>query len=158
MSSPADFKNELQERLSVLRQLIREGEASTQEDLCDALNKKKFDITQSTVSRDLRRIGAIRTTNADGEIIYKMPEDHQPLPPSVMVSLDGFITDIDYNESMIVIHTTAGSASLIARHLDSQKNELGVLGTLAGDDTIFIVPVSVKKISAVIQNIKNEFY
>lgn len=158
MTGPAELKNEAQERLTVLRQLIREGEASTQEDLCESLKKRKFDVTQSTVSRDLRRIGAIRTTNTDGEIIYKMPEDHQSLPPRVMVSLDGFLTDIEHNESMIVIHTTAGSASLIARHLDGQKNDLGILGTLAGDDTIFIVPVSVKKMSTVIQNIKDEFY
>lgn len=158
MSTPSELRNEAQERQTVLRQLIREGEASTQEDLCEALKKKKFDVTQSTVSRDLRRIGAIRTTNAAGEIVYKMPEDHQSLPPRVMVSLDGFLTDIEHNESMIVIHTTAGSASLIARHLDGQKNDLGILGTLAGDDTIFIVPISVKKIPTVIQNIKDEFY
>ena len=64
-----------QDRLAVLRQLIREGEASTQEELSESLRKKRFDVTQSTVSRDLRRIGAIKATNAEGEIVYHLPED-----------------------------------------------------------------------------------
>lgn len=152
-------KNDSKERLMVLRQLIRGGTASTQEELCEALMKEDFDVTQSTVSRDLRRIGAMKTTNSEGEIIYRLPEYNQGLPPHVVNhSLDGLLTDVQANENMIVLHTTPGSASLVARHLDSLRTNLGIIGTLAGDDTIFIVPVSVKKISNVVQKIKEEFY
>lgn len=154
----SESRNETQERLSVLRQLIREGEASTQEELCEALRKKKFDVTQSTVSRDLRRIGAVKTTNSEQEVVYVLPEDHQSLRARVHTSLDGLLTEIQANENMIVLHTTPGSASLVARHLDSLKMNLGILGTIAGDDTIFVVPESVRKISNVIKKIKDEFY
>jgi transcriptional regulator of arginine metabolism len=149
-------KNETQERLAVLKQLIREGEASTQEELCDALRKKKFDVTQSTVSRDLRRIGAVKTTNAEDEVVYVLPDD--VIRSRVNTPLDGLLTEIVANESMIVIHTTPGSASLVARHLDNMRSALLILGTLAGDDTIFVVPESVKKISATVKRIKDEFY
>ncbi|MES3038870.1 MAG: ArgR family transcriptional regulator [Bdellovibrionota bacterium] len=159
MSTQAEARTDTKERLMVLRQLIREGTASTQEELCEALRDKDFDVTQSTVSRDLRRIGAIKTTNSEGEIIYRLPEHHQLLPPRVVShSLDGLLTEVQANESMIVLHTTPGSASLVARHLDSIRLSLGIIGTLAGDDCIFIVPASVKKISSVIKKVKEEFY
>jgi transcriptional regulator of arginine metabolism len=154
MEEQVDSRNETQERHLVLRQLIREGTASTQEELSKALRQKKFDVTQSTVSRDLRRIGAIKTTNSEGEIIYQLPEDHQM---RVSHDLAGLMTNIQANESMIVMHTTPGSASLVARHLDSVRSTIGILGTIAGDDAIFVVPMSVKKIPVVIRKIKEEF-
>ncbi len=157
MGTPAENKKETQERQQVLRELIREGEASTQEDLCEALRRKKYDVTQSTVSRDLRRIGAVKTTNAEGEIVYVMPEDHQLLAPRVHHSLEGLVTEIDANETLIVLHTTPGSASLVARHIDTLRSGLGVLGTIAGDDTILVVPETVKKIPALSRRIREEF-
>ena len=157
MDKPTDNKNETQERLFVLRKLIREGTASTQEDLGKALRQKKFDVTQSTISRDLRRIGAIKATNAEGQTIYKLPEASQVLPLTVSDSLGGLLLEIQANESMVVIHTTPGSASLVARHLDNLRTTLGILGTIAGDDTIFLAPTSTKQINSLIRKIKEEF-
>ncbi len=157
MSTQVDSKNETQERLMVLRQLIRDGEASTQEELCAALKLKKFEVTQSTVSRDLRRIGAVKTTNSEEEVVYVLPEDHLHFQ-RVSHSLEGLVTDIKANESMIVLHTTPGSASLVARHLDGLRTSIGHLGTIAGDDTIFIVPESIRKISTILKKMRDEFY
>lgn len=146
------------DRQTVLKNLIRQGEASTQEELCEALRQKKFDVTQSTVSRDLRRIGALKTTNAEGEIVYIMPEDHRSLPPKINHDLSGLVVDLQANETMIVLHTSPGSASLVATHLDSLRAPLGILGTVSGDDAIFIAPVSIKKITQVMKKIKDEFW
>ncbi|HEY8270247.1 MAG TPA: hypothetical protein VIG33_05120 [Pseudobdellovibrionaceae bacterium] len=156
MESKAELKNDSHSRVLVLRQLIREGTASTQEDLSKALKLKRFNVTQSTISRDLRRIGAIKTTNMEGQTIYKLPETHQTLPPGGNHSLAGHLIDIQSNESMIILHTSPGSASLVARHLDNMRSALGILGTVAGDDTIFIAPASIKKISSLIRRIKEE--
>lgn len=153
-----ESRNDTQERLSALRQLLREGEASTQEELCEALAKLDFECTQSTVSRDLRRIGAVKTTNTDDEIVYVLPGDPSVTRPRVNASLDGLLTEIQSNENMIVLHTAPGSASLVAMHIDSMKTDLGILGTLAGDDTIFVVPESVLRISKVVKKIKTEFF
>lgn len=148
--------NETQERHAVLRKLIREGEASTQDELCKALRKQDYDVTQSTVSRDLRKIGAMKAINADGETIYRLPEDHR-INAHRNHDFSALILEVAANENTIVIHTTPGSASLVASAMDSQRATLGILGTLGGDDTIFIAPVSLKKISQTIQKIKNEY-
>ena len=157
MDGQTELRNDSQARIMVLRQLLREGSASTQEELGKALKQKKFHVTQSTISRDLRRIGAIKTTNAEGEIVYKLSEESFLMPTTVSDSLGRLLLDITSNESMVVLHTSPGSASLVARHIDSMRSSLGILGTIAGDDTIFIAPASIKKISALIQRIKDEF-
>lgn len=157
MDKAVDAKNEAQERLLVLRKLIREGAASTQEELGQALRQKKFEVTQSTISRDLRRIGAVKTINAEGQTVYQLPDTPQNLPLTVSHTLGGLLVDIQANEHMVVIHTTPGSASLVARHLDSMRTHLGLLGTIAGDDTIFLAPNSTKHISSLIRKIKEEF-
>jgi transcriptional regulator of arginine metabolism len=157
VDSSNDLKSESQARLQVLRELLREGQASTQEDLGKALRQKKYDVTQSTISRDLRRIGAIKTNNAEGQVVYKLPEEQFSLPLNVSHNLGGLLMDVQGNDSMIVLHTSPGSASLVARHIDSMRANLGILGTIAGDDTIFIAPVSTKRIPSLIKKIKEEF-
>lgn len=153
----SERSSETQDRLMVLRQLIREGEASTQEELCSALKRKKYDVTQSTVSRDLRRINAVKATNTDGEIIYLLPEQQLARLPRTNHDVSQLVVEIRSNESMIVLHTTPGSASLIAADLDRMRDTLGILGTISGDDTIFVAPVSSKKIAKVEQRIKDEY-
>jgi len=149
--------SETQDRLQVLRELIREGEASTQEELCNALKRKKYVVTQSTVSRDLRRIGAVKAVNAEGEIIYLLPEQHLAQIPRLSHDVSGLLVEIRSNESMIVLHTSPGSASLVAADLDRMRVSLGILGTLSGDDTVFVAPVSVRQISKVEQKIKDQY-
>ncbi len=154
----SERSNETQERLQVLRELIREGEASTQEELCNALKRKKYNVTQSTVSRDLRRIGAVKANNSEGEIIYLLPEQHlAQIPRTTTHDISQLIVEIRSNESMVVLHTTPGSASLVAAELDRVRSSIGILGTLSGDDTIFVAPVSVKQISKIEQRIRNEY-
>lgn len=157
MDEQNELKNDSQARLLILKQLLREGTASSQEELCKALKQKKFPVTQSTISRDLRRVGAIKATNGEGQVVYKLPEESALLPPTVSHSLGGLLIDIQNNESMIVLHTSPGSASLVARHLDSMRASLGILGTIAGDDTIFLAPASTRQISSLIRKIKEEF-
>jgi transcriptional regulator of arginine metabolism len=150
-------KNDPQTRLAELRKLVREGEPSTQEELCDALRAQGFDFTQSTVSRDLRKIGAVKATNAEGEIIYVLPEDHQNLRPRVATPLTGMVTRIEANESLIVLHSIPGAASLVARHIDTLMESFAVLGTIAGDDTVVVVPKTVKNITKMMKDFKEEF-
>lgn len=153
----SERSNETQERLLALKQLIREGEASTQEELCNALKRKKFDVTQSTVSRDLRRIGAIKANNAEGEVIYLLPEQHLAQMPRTSHDVSKLVVEIQSNDCMIVIHTAPGSASLIAAEIDHMRVTLGILGTISGDDTIFVAPVNCKQIPKVALKIRNEY-
>ena len=140
-------------RLEVIRQLLREGLVSSQEDLCEALKKRKFMVTQSTVSRDLRRIGAIKTIDSNNKTIYRLPDEAFISPVTEGAKLSNLLREITHNESMIVIHTSIGSASLVARQLDSLR-PMGILGTIAGDDTIFVAPSTNKSIPNLIKAIR----
>ncbi len=142
-------------RLSALRKLLEAGEISTQEDLVRELKAQRFAVTQSTISRDLSRLNAIKTRDGGGRIVYRLPDDVMIPTPSGN-EMRGLLVDIHWNESLIVVKTTPGSASLLARLLDQSKPE-GILGTIAGDDTIFIAPSSIKKIAKTVERIRQEF-
>ncbi len=140
------------QRITVLRKLLADGKISTQEELADELRRQKFDITQSTISRDLRRLGAVKAVDASGSTVYRLSQDLSASAPIFVSSLKHLLIDITHNDSIIVIHTAAGSANLVARHLD-QIRPIGILGTIAGDDTIFVAPISTIKIPEIIKKI-----
>jgi len=143
------------QRLSALRKLLENGEISTQEELVEALRAQKFIVTQSTISRDLSRLAAIKGRDASGRIVYRLPEDPSLAPATAVRNMRGLVVDIQHNGSLIVITTTPGSASLLARVLDQSKPD-GILGTIAGDDTIFVAPSSPKRIEKTVQVILEE--
>lgn len=138
-------------RLEALRKLLRQGSLSTQDELREKLEKMDFSVTQSTVSRDLRKLGAVKGIDPAGRTVYRLAEE--AALPVQTTALRDLVLDIRHNGSMIVIHTTPGSASLVARHLDQQKPG-GLLGTIAGDDTIFVAPASIKDLRAAVRAIE----
>lgn len=141
------------ERQIFLRRLLAEGKISTQEELAEELRRNDFDITQSTISRDLRKIGAIKTVDSTGNTVYRLGGAPAPTPLRAN-GLKDLMIDIQHNGYMIVIHTTVGSASLVAAHFDQIKIG-GILGTIAGDDTIFIAPAAPAKIEEIIRKIQD---
>jgi transcriptional regulator of arginine metabolism len=143
------------ERLQMIRRLLSAGKNSTQEELRDELESEGFDVNQSTISRDLRKIGAIKTIDPKGRTVYKLSESSGE-KNLVGGSVPELILSIEHNDSIIVISTTPGSASLVARHLDIAK-PAGILGTIAGDDTIFVAPLKVRNINQTIEAIKESF-
>ena len=124
--------------------------AGTQEDLRSELEKEGLEVNQSTISRCLRKLGAVKTFSSNGEALYKLSAD--PAPPAVDASISHLVTGISSNESIIVLHTSPGSASFIARHLDHFAPGR-ILGTIAGDDTVFVAPVSEKQIKKIIEEL-----
>lgn len=155
MPSPNKPATDSTQRLSTLRRLLADGEMSTQEELVSELKRLNFSVTQSTISRDLRRLGAIKAQDTTGRTVYKLPSEYTGVAPIATGGLKGLIVDIQHNGSMIVVHTPPGSASLVARHLDQTK-PAGLLGTIAGDDTIFVAPVSSKRIDETMKAILEE--
>jgi transcriptional regulator of arginine metabolism len=139
-------------RLQALRRLLEKGKSNTQEELREQLEKMDFVITQSTVSRDLRRIGAIRMTDGEGRTVYGLPLEAPPAP--FVESLADLVRSIRHNGAVIVVQTTPGSASLVARHIDSMRTD-EILGTIAGDDTIFIAPQSSRKLDELVKRIEH---
>lgn len=138
--------------IDALKQILLSGDAGTQEEIVNSLLQKGYDVNQSKISRLLRKIGAVKVTNEHKLIVYTLPLE--PAPPTSKNILSQLITNISYNEVTIVIHANPGSASLIARLLDHHRQELNILGTVAGDDTLFITPTSIKEIKATVNAIK----
>lgn len=141
------------ERLNVLKKILESGKNSTQEEIREMLEAKGFDVNQSTISRDLKKLGSIKGTDSKGRTTYRL-SDTANETSFLAQSMTDLILDITHNDSLIVIQTTPGSASLVARQLDLNK-PAGILGTIAGDDTIFVAPskeVSIKQTIAAIRN------
>jgi len=135
-----------------LKTLLVERQTGTQEEICEALEKQGFKINQSTVSRLLRKVKAIKVENEKGESVYSLPRE--PAPPTITPALRSLVLDILVNETTVVIFTSPGSASLIGRILDYKQPSSEVLGTIAGDDTIFVVPKSIQNIRKLYKEIK----
>lgn len=143
---------EIKTRLEALRSLLKQSTLSTQEELREKLEKQSYTVTQSTISRDLRKLSAVRAIDSDGRTVYRLPEIEINTQGD-STSVTDLVRDIEANQFMVVIHTSPGSASLVARHLD-QKKPAQILGTIAGDDTIFVAPHAKKTMNATVQAIR----
>lgn len=140
------------DRLNYIRKILGESKNSTQQELCESLEKVGYEVNQSTISRDLRKIGAVKIVDQQGRTTYKLTETETE--KSIMgQSFISLVRNISHNGSMIVISTSPGSASLVARHLDILRPQ-GILGTIAGDDTIFIAPFKVSEIKKTMNSIR----
>ncbi len=135
-----------------LRMLLMGRNANTQDDICSLLEKQGYEINQSKVSRLLRKIGATKVVDEMGETVYSLPREPSPLP--LYTPIRNLILDIAANESLVVIITSPGSASMIARSIDYSQLTTEILGTIAGDDTIFIAPKSIKNTLNLFEEIK----
>ncbi|MBS0856457.1 MULTISPECIES: transcriptional regulator ArgR [unclassified Tatumella] len=125
--------------IRAFKALLKEEKFSSQGEIVVALQDDGFtNINQSKVSRMLTKFGAVRTRNAKMEMVYCLPAELGV--PTTSSPLKNLVLDIDYNDALIVIHTSPGAAQLIARLLDSLGKAEGILGTIAGDDTIFVTP------------------
>ena len=129
-------------RRIVLRRFLGGSVASTQDKLARLLSEEGFPATQATVSRDLKAIGAIRTKDTSGEVVYTLRQDgvqagHQPMS-NLRGHLQAFVTGIDGSLNLTVVRTHPSAAPTVAAALDASDLD-GVLGTVAGDDTVLIV-------------------
>jgi len=138
--------------LDDLKRVLLHGGNTTQEAIVLALEGQGHNVNQSKISRLLRKINAIKTKNDQGAMVYCLPHDVEA--PPIHSSLSELVIDIVANESMIIIKTSPGAASLLARVLDQKKCQ--VLGTIAGDDTIFVAPESIQSIEQSLSLIRRQ--
>lgn len=149
--------NSQQDKLTEqFKALLKEERYGSQTAIVDELKAQGFtNISQSKVSRMLSKYGAVRTRNARQEMVYCLPSELSV--PSTKSPLRQLVLDIEHNDVMVIIRTSPGAAQLIARLLDSVGRKEGVLGTIAGDDTIFIAPVKVSQINFTLTKIRELF-
>lgn len=151
--------NKQEELVKAFKDILKAESFGSQGEIVDALKIQQFDnISQSKVSRMLSKYGAVRTRNARGDMVYCLPPELGM--PTAKSPLKQLVLDIVHNNVMVIIRTSPGAAQLIARLLDSLSQKDGVLGTIAGDDTIFIAPADItqiedtlKKVEALFENV-----
>ncbi|GEK08218.1 transcriptional regulator ArgR [Pseudoalteromonas sp. McH1-7] len=142
--------------IKAFKAILKEENFGSQGEIVDALKQQGFDnVSQSKVSRMLSKFGAVRTRNAKQEMVYCLPAEMSV--PTAKSPLRQLVVDIMHNEMMIIIRTSPGAAQLIARLLDSLGTADGVLGTIAGDDTIFIAPAKISEIDVTLDKVKTLF-
>lgn len=142
--------------IKAFREILKTESYGSQGEIVLALKNLGFDnISQSKVSRMLSKFGAVRTRDARGDMVYCLPPELGM--PTAKSPLKQLVLDIVHNNVMVIIRTSPGAAQLIARLLDSLSHTDGVLGTIAGDDTIFIAPADIKKIDDLRQRVQDLF-
>ncbi len=130
-------------RIEVLKMIISSMEMGSQEELLRALAREGYTITQATLSRDLKQLKVAKAASMNGKYVYVLPNETMykrvPNPGAVrdMLQSSGF-RSINFSGNMGVIKTRPGYASSIAYNIDNSDIPQ-ILGTIAGDDTIFIV-------------------
>ena len=149
-------------RLEALRMIISSRELGSQEELLNALQEEGFSLTQATLSRDLKQLKVAKAATMSGNYVYVLPNETMykrvSTPSSLreMMTVSGFVS-INFSGNMGVIKTRPGYASAIAWNIDSSDIPQ-ILGSIAGDDTIFIVireGVSHDEVVSIIKHILN---
>ena len=130
-------------RLEALRLIISSQQLGSKDELLNALQKEGFKLTQATLSRDLKQLKVAKAASMSGNYVYVLPNETMykrvSTPNSIreMMKVPGFIS-INFSGNMGIIKTRPGYASSIAWNIDN-SDVPEILGTIAGDDTIFIV-------------------
>ena len=152
------------ERLSIIERLVRSNIISNQEDLLNLLDKEGFNVTQATLSRDIKQLKIVKSPNTNGTYIYTIPETNI-YTESRSREVDEFTSrgfvSIEFSDKLAVVKTRPGYAMGIASDIDDKASNI-ILGTIAGDDTILLIPREgvnrkeiIKALSLFIPNIKH---
>jgi transcriptional regulator of arginine metabolism len=137
-------------RQNKIKEILNFRFISSHEDLLKVLHKENVDATQATLSRDFAELGVIRTfTDKGPRYILNADESGKQI-----ARLIGFeILNVENNESLVLIRTLAGRAQGVAHYID-RLNKPEILGTVAGDDTVLVIPGSVNQLAKIVSMIK----
>ena len=135
------------ERRKILRKLLLAGRGGTQAEICALLSDRGLQTTQSTVSRDLKLLGAERRVREDGSFVYRLESSSRSTFPAEMVLAIG------HNECTIVVRTRIGRAPAVGLELDGLRHP-DILGTISGDDTVLVIPATTRRIPQLVRSLR----
>jgi transcriptional regulator of arginine metabolism len=145
---------EKKSRMVRILEIIKEQEIGTQEDLARVLRGEGFDVTQATVSRDIRELGLQKERTQSRGLRYVAPAEND----SVLVGrysrvMEDGIVSLDQAQNILVIKTVSGMAMAVAAALD-HMNYPEVVGCIAGDDTIMVATRSMEETQTLMGRIR----
>jgi transcriptional regulator of arginine metabolism len=124
-------------RRRCIRRLIDSDDITSQSELGQRLAAEGHRVSQATISRDLDAIGAYKEENTDGTRAYRIRAPG-PVPRDLEDVIDGFVLDVVSSGHLVVIRTPPAAAHLVASAVDAARLP-GIVGTVAGDDTVLVV-------------------
>jgi transcriptional regulator of arginine metabolism len=127
-------------RQAKIREIIKSKPVNTQEQLAEELASIGIEVTQATVSRDIKEMGLIKIPTTSGEYRYALPPralHGDPMDRARRVFADSVLS-VDYSENLVLIRTLPGNAGAVGDVVDD-LNWPGIVGTLAGDDTVLVI-------------------
>ena len=129
--------------LDTIKIIIYSIEISSQEELLQELAKEGYELTQATLSRDLKQMKVAKAATTNGNYVYVLPNDTMykrtiDVPSAGEMLLQSGFKSIDFSGNMAVIKTRPGYASSLAYDIDNREYK-DIIGTIAGDDTILLV-------------------
>lgn len=130
------------DRLDAIKMIISGKEVGSQDELLKALEDEGFEVTQATLSRDLKQLKVAKAANINGKYVYVLPNNimykrTNAQSTSEMLMHSGFVS-LQFSGNLAVIRTRPGYASSMAYDIDNRECP-AILGTIAGDDTIMMV-------------------
>jgi len=128
-------------RLAAINRVVTQEVVDSQERLVELLEAEGFAVTQATLSRDLKHLGIGKVPGPDGGYAYTPPEAESRAGTAATLVADflrGFVA-LAWSGSFALLKTLPGHAASVASALDNLRVD-GILGTVAGDDTILVVP------------------
>lgn len=133
-------------RLNAIEQALRTHAVTSQSQLAQILAQQGIEVTQATLSRDLDEMNATKTRMTDGTVCYALPTQDssddiinvERMHQHMSRVLSGLVMSVASASHMVVIHTSAGAAQYVGSVLDRYEIH-GILGTIAGDDTVLVI-------------------
>jgi transcriptional regulator of arginine metabolism len=141
-----------QARQARIRELLLEEVIDTHEKLARFLQGQQIEVSQSTLSKDLRELGVVRMPRPDGGFRYTVPEAGATLKDQHILEreLRDYLVQVDRAQNMIVVKTLSGHAQSVCEAID-RTGWPEIMGTIAGENTIFILTKTSEKSAVVIK-------
>lgn len=129
------------ERLLLIRRIIEFARVSSQDELLKLLESEGEHVSQSTLSRDLKELKVAKIPDPETGYVYKVPADEsggRPFSGRLSAQISGNILSLSFSANIAVMHTGPGCANAVAALIDAGGHP-GLLGTVAGNDTVLLV-------------------
>lgn len=143
-----------EKRQNVILELVESYDIETQEDLAERLKVRGFQVTQATISRDIKELHLIKVQSENGEYKYAVNENKSLVNTDKLLKVfRNTVLSIAKAGTLVVVKTISGSASVAAEVIDTMEMD-GVVGTIAGDNTFFVAAQSEAAAETIIAKLK----
>lgn len=146
-------KEKIKLRQAAIKELIKSQAIEDQQKLVDLIKERYgIEASQAVISRDLRALGVSKRKMHD-KMVYEIAE----LDPSKEI-LRLAVVNAQHNETLIIIHTLPGLAAFVGDYLDMRAQELDIIGTIAGENTLFVAPQKINNIKQIFNKVCKIIY